>query len=158
MYGVTLRGPASRLPASLRHVFGFVGRARGAAMAVWLEDTPVAVTTMRRMARTCEWLGRRAWRLRAAARASRRGRWTGFGAGLRGGGRLHGRGFRRSLGCDGFAAGFFAVNLGFSAFFGLAGFAAALFAASWSLQARIRKGAGLQDAGLYRPTFPCTAL
>ncbi|HEV7609058.1 MAG TPA: hypothetical protein VGO61_17075 [Steroidobacteraceae bacterium] len=86
---------------------------------------------------------------------------TTFGTGFTATGALTGAGFEEALAATGLAAGFFAVNFGFSTFFGLAGFAgfaaARLVGMFVSLQARIQKGAGLQDAGLYRPTFACTA-
>jgi hypothetical protein len=77
---------------------------------------------------------------------------TGFAAGLAA------TGFAIGLAAADLAAGFFAVNLGFSGFFGLAGFAAARLV---GIVRRSRpgsgKGAGLQDAGLYRRVFACTA-
>jgi hypothetical protein len=51
---------------------------------------------------------------------------TGFGAGLAAAtGAFTGAGFAEDLATTGLAAGFFAVNLGFSALLGFAGFAAA---------------------------------
>jgi len=58
------------------------------------------------------------------------------------------------LAATGFVAGFFAVNLGFSAFFGLAGFAAArLVGISVSLQARIQKGGRFAGRGIIPASF-----
>jgi hypothetical protein len=82
-----------------------------------------------------------------------------FGEGFTMAGALAGAGFTEALAATGLAAGFFAVNFGFSAFFGLAGFAAArLVGIVCRSRPLSRRGAGLQDAGLYRPTFVCTAL
>jgi hypothetical protein len=58
------------------------------------------------------------------------------------------------LAATGFVAGFFAVNLGFSALFGLAGFAAArLVGMSVSLQARIQKGGRFAGRGIIPASF-----
>jgi hypothetical protein len=67
-------------------------------------------------------------------------------------------GLAGDFGAADFAAGFFAVNLGFSTFFAFAGFETARFV---GILCRSRplsgKGAGLQDAGLYRRLFASTA-
>src|SRR5262245_19356189 len=164
MYGVTLRGPASRLPASISSSESLsLAAARGVFATPGDEGTPVAVTTMRsdggdlRMACATgvELAGLAAWAGAGFTAAGLAGAATGLAAAA---GVLVAAGFAAVLAATGFVAGFFAVNLGFSTFFGLAGFAAArLVGISVSLQARIQKGAGLQDAGLYRRVFGCTA-
>ena len=81
-----------------------------------------------------------------------------FGEGFTAAGALAGADFVEALAATGLAAGFFAVNFGFSAFLGFAGFAAArLVGIVCRSRPGSRRGAGLQDAGLYRPTFACTA-
>src|SRR5688572_27493264 len=126
MYGVTLRGPASRLPASLSSPSSAAWAARAlAAMPVWL-DTPVAVTTMRSEGAAL----RMAWATGVALAgdagfATGAGAGAGFGAGLAATGAFTGAGLAEDLAATGLAAGFFAVNLGFSALLGFAGFAAA---------------------------------
>jgi hypothetical protein len=83
---------------------------------------------------------------------------TGFGvaagfatgaAGFAAAGAFTGAGLAGTLDTAAFAAGFFAVNLGFSTLFALAGFETARFV---GIVCRSRpgsgKGAGLQDAGL----------
>jgi hypothetical protein len=67
-------------------------------------------------------------------------------------------GFAGIFAATDFVAGFFAVNFGFSAFFGFADFAAArLVGIVDSSRPGSETGAGLQDAGLYRRVFACTA-
>ena len=163
MYGGTLRGPASRLPGSsarLRH------RRRGAARAV--AAMPTARTAhrsrSRRCARTAAACGSpapRAWQLRGAGSAAgaglrrRRALRSGGLGGLRTGA-LAGAVSRR-FGCDGLRRRLLCGQPWFLGFLGLGWLCSRFLAGIWSLQARIRKGAGLQDAGLYRPTFACTA-
>src|SRR5690349_1988793 len=162
MYGVTLRGPASRLPASgLSSESLSLAAARAALARPGDEGTPLAVTTMRSEGGDLRMACATGVAFAGAAWAA-----AGFAAGLAGGARglaaaagvFGAAGFAAVLAATGFVAGFFAVNLGFSTFFGLAGFAAArLVGMSVSLQARSGRGAGLQDAGLYRRVLGCTA-
>ena len=108
------------------------------------------------------------WRCFANRLCNRRGAGAGagfaagagaaLGTGFAAAGALAGAGFAGALAATGLAAGFFAVNFGFSTFLGLAGFAAArLVGIVCRSRPGSRRGAGLQDAGLYRPTFLCTA-
>src|SRR6185436_9360997 len=132
MYGVTLRGPASRLPASGASSASLSFAAvRGAGLSVPIDGTPFAVTTMRsdggvlRIAcatgvaaagalATGDGLLNAAGFAATVALAA-----TGFA----------GAGLAALLAATGFvAAGFFAVNLGFSTFFGFAAFAVARLA------------------------------
>src|SRR5688572_15540270 len=103
-------------------------RAR-AVMFPWLLGTPVAVTTMRSAGAGDL---RTAWAmLGAGAELAAAATGAGFETGLTGAAGLAaaeaftGAGFAAGLAATVFAAGFFAVNLGFSTFFALAGFAAA---------------------------------
>src|SRR3954463_13030521 len=66
-------------------------------------------------------------------------------------------GFAVLFTATGFVAGFFSVNFGFSTFFGFAGFAAARLVGIVGRSRPRHGGAGLQDAGLYRRVFACTA-
>ena len=161
MYGVTLRGPASRLPASSDSSASssFGGGARRGSDASRRRDA---------IRGHDDALGR--WRLADGLGNGRgAGGWLGAGAGftatrlspgarrLGAAGALVAAGFAAVLAATGFVAGFFAVNLGFSAFFGLAGFAAArLVGIVCRSRPESRRGAGLQDAGLYRRVFACT--
>src|SRR5688572_20545479 len=129
MYGVTLRGPASRLPASSdSSPSPSPCTGRGVAVIPPADGIPFAVTTMRSDGGDL----RMAWATGVAPAA-----WLAAGAGLTGAtgltgaaalvvaADLVGEDFAADFAATGFVAGFFAVNFGFSAFFGLAGFAAA---------------------------------
>ena len=77
-----------------------------------------------------------------------------FGEGFTAAGALAGAAFVEALAATGLAAGFFAVNFGFSTFFGLAGFAAArLVGICVSLQARVQKGGRFAGRGIIPANF-----
>src|SRR5688572_17238361 len=135
MYGVTLRGPASRLPASrVSSPSPSAGGAVRAAVASPLaaEGTPFAVTTMRSAGGDLRMACATGVELAAALTLA-----TGAGFATEAGLAAAVAGLATAaagletgalavlLAATVFVAGFFAVNLGFSAFFGFAGFAAA---------------------------------
>src|SRR5690242_5510327 len=125
IYGVTFRGPASRLPASLSSPSSGCAARTLAAMPDWL-GTPVAVTTMRSDGAALRMAWATGVALASGAGFADAGAGAGFAAGLAAAtGAFTGAGLAEDLATTALAAGFFAVNLGFSAFFGLAGFAAA---------------------------------
>src|SRR5689334_17733879 len=131
----------------------FAAAARATDMLPLLLDTPVAVTTIRSGGAG---VLRAAWTTlldAGASLAAGAGVLTGLEAGLAAtaglvaAAVLAGAALAVGLAATVFAAGFFAVNLGFSTFFGLAGFAAARLVGMFRRsKARIRKGARLQDA------------
>src|SRR5262245_127924 len=122
MYGVTLRGPASKLPASMVSSAS-LSAARGVALMPAADGTPVAVTTMRsdggvlRMA--CA-TGVALALLLATGAGFAAGVGFAGAAALAGGAAFAGAGLVL-LAAAAFGAGFLAVNFGFSTFFGFAG-------------------------------------